>query len=72
VEICSLCSKYVCLAKLKNIYISLGRKACVLEEGTLARCFPVGIEVVCERNTSCNFCASDGDRLCLLQIGLFS
>jgi hypothetical protein len=38
----------------------------------VAHIFPVRIELVFERNISCNIGVSGGDRLCLLQIELFS
>jgi hypothetical protein len=44
----------------------------MLEAGASSTLFPVGIELVFHRNTSCHIGVSRWDSLCLLQIGIFS
>jgi hypothetical protein len=53
-------------------YESLERKPSELEAGSSSTLFPVRIELLFERNISCNLGFQGRDRLCLLQIGLLS
>jgi hypothetical protein len=71
-EIGSICSKKVYSAELKkHMYLSKENHLCYMLQH-LVHCFPVSVQSVFERNTSCNLGLQDEDRFSLFQIDLFS
>jgi hypothetical protein len=70
--ICTLWSKYAYSDEWKkHMYLSKENHRWYKHEH-VAHWFPVRIELVCERNNSCNLGFEGGHRLSFFQIGLFS